>query len=377
MSRKKIEANISYDDVRQRYYVYMDMGKDALGRRIRQYRTCDTLSAARRCLLTFQVEQEVGAPIKPKDTTLRQWLDYWMREIVIPSRAQTTVYGYQKIIDNHLEPALGDILLHNLTPVRLQDYYSALMREKGLSANTVRRHHDLLSAALHSAQRMDMLTRCPTDRVEPPRSVPYEASFYRPEELKTLYALVEGHPLELVVKLTGSLGLRREELCGLRWESVDFRLRRISIREARTAAGAMVIKKETKNRSSCRVMYMDDSLLLLLRREWQRQKDLQASMGASWPGEGMVVLNRANRPYSPNALSLAFTRFITRHGLPRLTLHGLRHTFATVAAAQGAPLFEIGKALGHSTPATTGKIYTHLIDQTHQATLARVASALR
>ena len=71
------------------------------------------------------------------------------------------------------------------------------------------------------------------------------------------------------------------------------------------------------------------------------------------------------------------TRFIRANHLPKITLHGLRHTFATVASAQGAPLFDIGKALGHSTPATTGKIYTHLLDQNHTATLDRVANALK
>ena len=76
-------------------------------------------------------------------------------------------------------------------------------------------------------------------------------------------------------------------------------------------------------------------------------------------------------------LSMNFTRFIRSSNLPPLTLHGLRHTFATVASSQGAPLFDIGKALGHSTPATTGKIYTHLVDQLHTDTLARVAAALQ
>lgn len=377
MSRKTVERNIAYDQDRHRYYVSLNVGKDALGRHIRQYRTCDTLQEARRCLLAFQVEQELGAPIKPKDTTLRQWLTYWMESVVIPTRAQTTIYSYSKIIDNHLEPALGDVLLHNLSPIKLQAYYTAMMKEKGLSANTVRRHHDLLSAALHTAQRMDLMSRCPTDHTEPPRHVPYEASFYSAEELKTLYTMVEGHKLELVVKLTGSLGLRREEVCGLRWKSVDFRRRQISIQEARTTAGADVFLKETKNKASCRTLYMDDELLLLLKKEQTRQKDLKRKYGDKWLGEDAVVLNRYNRPYSPNALTLAFTRFIKQRGLPAITLHGLRHTFASVAAAQGAPLFEIGKALGHSTPSTTGKIYTHLLDQTHQKTLARVASALR
>ena len=91
----------------------------------------------------------------------------------------------------------------------------------------------------------------------------------------------------------------------------------------------------------------------------------------------MVAVDAKGNPYSPNAVSLAFTRFIQAHHLPKITLHGLRHTFATVASAQGAPLFDIGKALGHSTPATTGRIYTHLVDRTHEDLVLRVSDALK
>ena len=90
-----------------------------------------------------------------------------------------------------------------------------------------------------------------------------------------------------------------------------------------------------------------------------------------------VVLDHKGLPYSPNALSLAFTRFVRKNDLPRVTLHGLRHSFATVASFQGVPLFDIGKALGHVTPATTGKIYTHLVDHTHEETLMKVYDALK
>jgi integrase len=90
-----------------------------------------------------------------------------------------------------------------------------------------------------------------------------------------------------------------------------------------------------------------------------------------------VLVDQNGVPRRPNSVTMAFRHFILQRQLPLITLHGLRHTFATVASAQGAPLFEIGKALGHSTPATTGKIYTHLLDTTHAPTLSRVASALK
>lgn len=371
MARKTVERNISFDDKRNLYYVSMDLGKDSSGKRIKQYQTYPTLSAARAGLRDFlsHREQEMQSP--RHQTTLSEWLEDWMDNIVRPNRAETTVYAYQKIIDNHIGPFLGDKPLLKLTPKDVQQYYTRVQRDAGLSSNTLRRHHDLLSSALRTAVRQDMLLVSPMDRVEPPRSKLYEADFYTPEELKRLYALLTGHRLELPAKLAGSLGLRREELCGLKWENVNFQRRLVYIREARTAFGATIVEKETKNRSSVRTLYMPEEVYQLLQAELARQR-------AQFPTPPVhVVLDQKGLPYSPNALSLAFTRFVRSNGLPRVTLHGLRHSFATIASFQGVSLFDIGKALGHSTPATTGRIYTHLIDRTHEETLMRVSDALK
>ena len=377
MARKKVETNISFDEMRQKYYVCMDYGLDETGKRVKKYKTYPTLAQARRGLRDFQTEQDTHQTVAPRSMTLDQWLEYWMEEVIQPNRAATTIYGYRKIIDNHLSDALGSVPIQKLTPQHLQQYYSMLMRDKGLSANTVRRHHDLLSCALHMALRQDIILRCPTERVEPPRVIPHEARFYTPAELKRLFGLVEGHWLELIVKLAGSLGLRREEICGLKWENVDFRRRLVLVREARTAYGATIVQKETKNRASVRTLYLPEEVLLLLGREQERQEEERARQGAVFNRTDHVILDHKGAPYSPNALSLAFTRFVRKNGLPRLTFHGLRHTFATIASCQGASLFDIGKALGHSTPATTGRIYTHLVDRTHEDLVLRVSDALK
>ncbi|MCI9156344.1 MAG: site-specific integrase [Lawsonibacter sp.] len=376
MARKTVERNISYDDVRKLYYVSMDLGKDKDGKRMKRYQTYRTLHAARAGLRSFLTHREEELRTPRHDLTLADWLESWMDNIVRPTRAETTVYGYQKIIDNHILPALGHIPLLKLTPMDIQQYYIQVQQSANLSSNTLRRHHDLLSSSLRSAVRQDKLLLSPMDKVEPPRAKQKEASYYRPEELKQLYALVVGHPLELCVKLAGSLGMRREEICGLKWECIDYQRQLLYIREARTAFGATVVQKETKNRSSVRTLFIPDDVATLLQAEQARQKELLLS-GRLEEASQFVVLDHKGLPYSPNALSLAFTRFVRKHNLPRITLHGLRHSFATVASFQGVPLFDIGKALGHSTPATTGKIYTHLVDHTHEDTLLKVSDALK
>ena len=376
MARKKVERNISYDDQRKTYYVSMDLGKDESGKRMKRYQTYRTLYAARQGLRQFLMHREEELRTPRHEMTLADWLESWMENIVVPTRAETTVYGYQKIIDNHIVPALGDIPLLKLTPMDIQQYYIQVQQSANLSNNTLRRHHDLLSSALRSAVRQDKLLVSPMDRVEPPRAKQKEASYYRPEELKKLYALVEGHPLELCTKLAGSLGLRREELCGLKWECIDYQRQLLFVKEARTAFGATIVQKETKTRSSVRTLFLSDDMAALLHAEQDRQEEMYRTGQLREPSQ-FVVLDHKGIPYSPNALSLAFTRFVKKNGLPRVTLHGLRHSFATVASFQGVPLFDIGKALGHATPATTGKIDTHLVDHTHEETLMKVSDALK
>ncbi len=382
MARKAVERNIAYDDQRKLYYVSMELGRDENGKRIKQYRTFPTLAAARNGLRDFHAglerERELERKLAPaQELDLSHWLEYWMDSIVRPNRAETTVYAYQKIIDNHIDPALGTVPLRKLTPKMVQEYYTETQRANGLSSNTMRRHHDLLSSALRSAVRQDVIPASPMERVEPPRVRTTESYFYNNQELKLLYQKIEGNILELAVKLAGSLGMRREEICGLKWENVDLQRHLVLIREARTAYGATIVQKETKNRSSVRTLYLPDEVYLLLEQEQARQQQERCLQSPTYNPTDHVILDAKGVPYSPNALSLAFTRFVKKNDLPRLTFHGLRHTFATIASCQGASLFDIGKALGHSTPATTGRIYTHLVDRTHEELVQRVSDALK
>ena len=382
MARKAVERNIAYDDQRKLYYVSMELGRDENGKRIKQYRTFPTLAAARNGLRDFHAglerEREQARKLAPaQELDLSHWLEYWMDSIVRPNRAETTVYAYQKIIDNHIDPALGTVPLKRLTPKMVQEYYTETQRANGLSSNTMRRHHDLLSSALRSAVRQDVIPASPMERVEPPRVRTTESYFYNNQELKLLYQKIEGNILELAVKLAGSLGMRREEICGLKWENVDLQRHLVLIREARTAYGATIVQKETKNRASVRTLYLPDEVYLLLEQEQARQQQERCVQSPAYNPTDHVILDAKGAPYSPNALSLAFTRFVRKNDLPRLTFHGLRHTFATIASCQGASLFDIGKALGHATPATTGRIYTHLVDRTHEELVQRVSDALK
>lgn len=373
MARKRVERNISFDDARNKFYVNLDFGVDpATGKQIKKLKTFSKITQARAALRKHEAARDAGSVVLPKDTTVAQWLDRWMNDVVRLNRASTTAYAYQNIITAHIVPSLGTIPLQKLTPQHLQEYYAHLIRDKGLSSNTARKHHDLLNTALKLAVRQGVILSNPADRVEAPKVKRPEIHFYDMDHLRQLLQLCYNTRLEVMIKLAGLLGLRREEILGLTWSCVDFEHKVIHIKSVRTAAGKSIVVKEPKTDTSRRTLHMPTDLEGALRREQARQKSYRDYLGKGYCDEGYVVAHEDGRPMRPNYASELFVDFVRKQGLPSLTLHGLRHSFASIANAKGIPMYDIGKALGHSSPSTTSKVYTHLLDRDHRELLERM-----
>lgn len=381
MARISKERNISYDDVRKKYYVNMDYGVDGSGKRRKSVKTFDTLANARKALAKFEADKTYGTAVAPKKTTVEEWLLYWLNNIIKPNREETTVYTYANIINNHLIPAIGKIQLQRLTAKNIQEYYTKKLSNnsdgKNISSNTVKKHHALLKTALSFAVKQDVIYKNPADNVEPPKYVEPTKSFYNSATLAKLFKLCEDTRLEAPIKLAGYLGLRREEICGLKWECVDFEENLIIIKTARTSAGSKIILKGTKTEKSARVLFTPSDLIDVLKRTKAYQESQMESLKDGYLDSGYVVQWGNGVPYRPNYLSELFTKFLKDNDMPKIVFHELRHTFASIANANGISLFDIGKALGHSTPSTTGKIYTHLLDTNNKDAIIKIAESIK
>lgn len=368
---------MAYGSITQRgdkYRVCFDYGIDREGRRVRKYRTFDTKRDATRAFNEHKVKMDKGTQIMPSEYTFAQWLDYWYKDIILPQIEETTAYGYRGMIENYLKPQLGEIRLQKLTARDIQQYYTWLMDEKELSPNTVIKHHNLLTNTLNAAERQEYITKNPMRAVSPPKKRQREAKFYTPEQLGTLLDKAVGTRLELPVFICAYLGLRRGELCGLRWSDVDLEHKTITIENTRTQAGKKEIEKGTKTASSTRTLYLPDTLCDMLKAAKEHQQACRAEYKNAYDDNDYVVVMEDGRPFRPNYLSELFGKFLADNDLPKIVLHELRHTFASLSNQAGIPAYNIGKALGHSTPATTQKIYTHLLDQTHTQAVEGVAA---
>ena len=368
---------MAYGSITQRgdkYRVCFDYGVDREGNRVRKYRTFDTKRDATRAFNEHKVKMDKGTQIMPSEYTFAQWLDYWYKDIILPQIEETTAYGYRGMIENYLKPQLGEIRLQKLTARDIQQYYTWLMGEKELSPNTVIKHHNLLTNTLNAAERQEYITKNPMRAVSPPKKRQREAKFYTPEQLGILLDKAVGTRLELPVFICAYLGLRRGELCGLRWSDVDLEHQTITIENTRTQAGKKEIEKGTKTASSTRTLYLPDTLCDMLKAAREHQQACRAEYKNAYDDNDYVVVMEDGRPFRPNYLSELFGKFLADNDLLKIVLHELRHTFASLSNQAGIPAYNIGKALGHSTPATTQKIYTHLLDQTHTQAVEGVAA---
>ena len=318
---------MAYGSITQRgdkYRVCFDYGVDREGKRVRKYRTFNTKRDAIRAFNEHKVKMDRGRRSCRANTRSRSGL--------------TT----------------GTIILS--------------CHRSSKRRHTVIKHHNLLTNTLNAAERQEYITKNPMRAVSPPKKRQREAKFYTPEQLGVLLAKAVGTRLELPMFICAYLGLRRGELCGLRWSDVDLEHHTITIENTRTQAGKKEIEKGTKTASSTRTLYLPDTLCDMLKAAKEHQQACRATY------KNTVIVMEDGRPFRPNYLSELFGKFLADNDLPKIVLHELRHTFASLSNQAGIPAYNIGKALGHSTPATTQKIYTHLLDQTHTQAVEGVAA---
>lgn len=366
----------SIQKVGKKFRVTKELGKDQNGKRLREYVYAPTEAEAKKILAEFEYNQLRNTLVETNHITVSDFLDLWMDNYVKYNCEETTAYGYRNI-NNHIKNFLGKIELQKLQPSHIQQYYKHLMDEKGLSPNTVHKHHANLRKALDYGLKQQYVSRNAADAVSLPKKIRFEGRSYTREQLRKLLDKVKGTVLELPIYLCAYLGLRREEIVGLRWKWVDLNNRVLHIQEVRTSAGGTVVVKAPKTDKSKRSLYIEDEVYDVLKRTQERQEELKALLGADYDERGYVFAHEDGKPFRVNSVTERFKAFLEKNNLPKIRLHDLRHTFASILYDEGVDLKAISEALGHSQLSTTSHIYLHRFDQIHKSTVSAISQALK
>ena len=293
---------------------------------------------------------------------MEKWLD------VIRSEVKPTTFGaYQCNVQKSIAPFFRKrgTLLCELIAADVNDYYEEKL--KHVKAMTVIKHHANISKALKYAVEKGYISHSIMDKVKRPKAERFVGKFLKQSEVVELFEAVKGHKLELGVILGAFYGLRRSEIIGLRWESIDFEANTITIEHTVTVTRIdgkkVVVEGDTvKSKASFRTLPLVPSFrekLLEVREEQERLKKL---CGKSYNTKHMqyVYKDLLGNRIKPDYLTSQFPEFMVKNGFRRLRFHDLRHSCASLLLASAVPLKQIQEWLGHSDFAITANTYAHL-----------------
>jgi integrase len=317
--------------------------------------------------------------------TFGSLLDAWLQDGK-QGRAETTMAGYRIKIESKIRPALGSIPLDRLTTRDLDRFYRTLL-DAGTSPAMVMHYHRVISAALRQAEKWEMVTVSPARNANRPRVPVRPLDPPPPDRVRVLIDLAAASraPETATVITTAALtGLRRGELCALRWSEVDWPGSALTVRHAlwQTADGWGV--KDPKSHQVRRIE-MDDPAMAVLRGRWHRASEAAALAGIELAPEGYVFSNAVDGadPIMPAALTQSFRKLCKRaeesdpDGDPwPYRFHDLRHYTATELFRDGHSPRTVADRLGHADPALTLRVYAHDTKDQAQAAAASLSAGL-
>lgn len=281
---------------------------------------------------------------------------------------ESTYQSYKFLANAHIVPYFNNskVTLDKLTRNDLQMYvnhkYENGRRDDkgGLSAKSVKSHMVLIKQALKEAVKSNLIASNPSDYIVLPKIKKFESSFYTVNQLKELFVLIESEPLYPLIYITAVFGLRRSEVLGLKWDSINFDNNTLTIKHTVVGEGKIIAKDSTKNTSSYRSYPISEdvkSMLLSLMSNKEKNKML---FGNEYNANDYVFCWDNGNPYKPDYISRHFKQILIKYNLPVIRFHDLRHSCASLLVSNGFTLKDIQEWLGHADIQTTANIYAHL-----------------
>jgi integrase len=339
--------------------------------------------------------------------TLERWLRHWLdtRTRIRP----TTRLHYTRDVELVLIPRLGHYRLSDLDGPLLRAVFAEIAQTtnaKGLPQSPSALNHlrTTLRAALNLAVREELIGSNPARHIEihgyrrphaqvwtDGRVEHWERTGEHPSvavwTAKQLATFLETNVEDSLFAfwwLAALRGLRRGELCGLRWAAVDLDRGLLLVERQRTTAGYTVVEGDPKTAAGRRAVALDKYTVSILRAHRSRQRnhgDHRHAAGKIWIDSGYVFTRKDGQPINPNYATTRFRKLTERAGLPPVRLHDLRHGAASLAHEAGADLKTLQDLLGHSSIVVTADTYTSVLPDSQRrcadATAALVLAAAR
>jgi integrase len=366
--------------------VLVERGSAADGTRRRLYKGgYRTKSEAKQAEVAFKSQLMAGTYVDRSSIKVSDYFDSWLLQQ--HGLKPTTLAGYRSHVVNHVVPRLGEVRLQELSPAMLNAFYSDLISngrvKRGgegtpLSRTTVRLIHAVLRRALQDAVRSGLLVRNPADAATKPKRDASSSGSMRTwtaSQVSTFLALSKDDRLHAVWVVFATTGARRGEVLGLHWDDVDLDRGVASIRRTLVVVDRRAIEGTPKTGHG-RLISLAGPTVDALRRWRVRQLAERLQWGETWQDLGLVFTREDGTSLHPDSITDDFKKLCARSELPRVRLHDLRHSWATLALEAGVPLKVVSENLGHSSIRITSDVYSHVNPGMAADAVAKVASSI-
>lgn len=277
------------------------------------------------------------------------------------ARVQKTTYdNYISMLNHHIYPYFKNkgLKLKQVKPKDLEKYYSCKKKD-GMNPNTILKHHQLIRAALNDAVKNDLINKNPAVSAKRPETVKGENGFYTAKELKRLLKEVRGNVLETPVMLAAFLGLRRSEVIGLKWSSIDFDNHTVKIcnKVTQSGKGGDYESDRLKTNSSVATMPIPDTLYTYLLELREKQRDMLRETDKY---VDYLCVNETGVRLHPDFVTDKFAKFLVQNGLRRIRFHDLRHSCISMLVNSNFSMKNIQRYARHASFEQTANTYSHL-----------------
>lgn len=376
-----------------RYEATAELGRDGEGKRHRQrLGRFDTRRDAEAAIAKARDEhrrRQRGELPELTTMTLAEYVTAVWLPAVAGKVRPSTFSSYWSLMFDHVLPRIGRIQLQALTALQIEALYADLARSGrkdgtgGLSQRSVQYVAAVLHAALADAVKhrlvvVNVATAAGRPKVE--RGADDDLHVWSAEQLRTFLDATRGHEQGAAWHLASHTGMRRGEVLGLRWRDVDLDKGRLQVRQTVVAVGSEVQASTPKTARGRRPIDLDPETVEVLRRHRRHLLEVRVAFGAGWhdagadalvfPRTAPDALGRAaadlepGRWQRPTNFSAQFDRAVAAldDSVPRIRLHDLRHTHASLLLNAGVPIHVVSQRLGHATAGFTLNTYAHVIE---------------
>lgn len=287
-----------------------------------------------------------------------EWLSIWLDVYAKYGVRKNTFEGYERIVNNHLIPGLGDIELHDIKGLHIRKYLNSKV-EAGEVKDGGKHHLAVIKMALEQAVIDEEIKRNPADTVKKLKTTSKEFIPWSAAETETFLQEMKNsrhYPLYLLAWLTG---MRRSELLGLQWPDIDLDNASLFVRRGLVRVKGGYEINETKTKLSKRTITLPEKVIPVLRDHLKKQLQ-ESRLKIGYNPHQFVFCNQSGAPYSPDHISHKFVEDVNSTGLRKIRFYDLRHGHATHLLELREDIKVISDRLGHSTIMLTGDTYTHV-----------------